>query len=244
MRTKPRTSSDSSALVEDLLRKQQKHESEVEGLGTRLCCQISTCNANEEIEVELRNLYQQERASVQEIATLRDDLAAKDKLIVELQNHNDAKLSHIRRLHAAISNLGLRYPLKHQTQDWGDLSDEYPAMLERIMGINFKLKELELEQDQSRDHEHDSEDDAISREVPSAPKPPSAVNGSKLSAKDKDKDHDAKRKKEQRKQSDAKQPSKVRSPSPTSSETSKANTSKSVRRKSRNVGNGSGFFFG
>lgn len=41
MRPKPGTSSDSSALVEDLLRKQQKHASEVDGLGTRRCYQTS-----------------------------------------------------------------------------------------------------------------------------------------------------------------------------------------------------------
>lgn len=191
----------------------------------------------------MTKLYQQERAFEQKIATLGHDLAAKDELIAELQNHNDAKLSHIRRLHAAISNLGLRHPMKHQTHDWDDLTDEFPAMLDRVKGINNKLKELELERDQLREQEHDPEEDTIATGAPSAPKLPSAVNGSKPSTKDKDKDHDAKKKKEHRRSSDGKQPSKVRSPSPTSSETSKANTSKSVRRKSRHVGNGSGFFF-
>jgi hypothetical protein len=189
-------------------------------------------------------LYQRERTFEEEIATLGDHLTAKGKSIVELQNRNDAKLSHIRRLHAAISNLGLRHPMQHQTYDWDDLTDELPHMLQRVGGINEKLKELELERDQSRDQEHDSEDDITAAGVPSAPKPPSAVNGSKLSTKDKDKDKDAKKKKEHRRSSDAKHSSKVRSPSPTSSETSKANTSKSVRSKSRSVGNGSGFFFG
>jgi hypothetical protein len=171
---------------------------------------------------------------------LRDEAAAKDQLVAELENHNDAKLYHIRRLHSAISNLGLRHPMKHQTQDWEDLTDELPAMVQWIENINMKLKELELERDKLNDREQDSEEDMVAGGVPSAPKPPSVVNGSKASTKDKDKD--GKKKREPRRASDPK-PSKVRSPSPASSEASKANTSKSVRRKSRSVNGGSGFFF-
>lgn len=191
-------------------------------------------------------MYDRERTFEQEIATLGAEVTTKDKLIGVLENHNDAKLYHIRRLHAAISNLGLRHPMTHQTHDWDDLVDELPAMVQRIENINLKLKELELERDRLKDQEHDSEEDMISGVMPSVPKPPSAVNGSKIPSreKEKDKEKDGKKKKEHRRSSDTKPPSKVRSPSPTSSEASKANTSKSVRRKSRTADTGSGFFFG
>ena len=234
-RPKHGTSSDSSTLVEDLLRKQQKHESEVEGLGIHHCYRTSTYNADLNIEDELHTLYRRER-------TFEEEIANRDKRIAELQAHNDAKLSHISRLHAAILNLGVRHPMRHQTYDWEDLTDELPTKIQWIENINRKLKELELEQDrlndQERDFDEEEEEEVDSRAVPSAPKPPSVVSGSKLPTKDKDKD--VKRRKEHRRTAGVKP---VRSPSPASSETSKANTSKSVRRKGRNVGNGSGFFF-
>jgi hypothetical protein len=193
-----------------------------------------------ETEIELHSLYARERTFEQEIATLGAELTAKDKLISGLEDHNDAKLSHIRRLHAAISNLGLRHPMNHQTHDWDDLTDELPAMVQRIENINLKLKELELERDRLKDQEHDSEEDMVPSVVPSVPKPPSAANGLKIPTREKDKDG----RKKHRRSTDAKIISKVRSPSPTSSEASKANTSKSVRRKSRSVNTGSGLFFG
>ena len=208
------------------------------------------CNTDVDTEVELHTLYDRERSFEQEIDTLGAEVTAKDKLISGLENHNDAKLYHIRRLHAAISNLGLRHPMTHQTHEWDDLTDELPAMVQRIENINLKLKELELERDRLKDQEHDSEEDIVPCGVPPAPKAPSAVVGSKLPArekdkeKDKEKDRDGKKKKEHRRSTDARTSSKVRSPSPTSSEASKANTSRSVRRKSRSVNTGSGFFFG
>ena len=137
--------------------------------------------------------------------------------------------------------------MAYTTQDWDELSDELPAMVQRIDKINITLKELELERDKRNDQECDSEEDWIHGQVPTVPKAPSAVTGPKSATKEKDKEKDKdgkKKKKEQRRSVDAKATSKIRSPSPTSSETSKANTSKSVRRKSRNLNTGSGFFFG
>lgn len=217
------TTSNSSALVEDLWRKQQDHESEVEAL-----------------EAELRELYSRERTFEQEIAALKADLAAKDSVISGLDNHDYAKLFHIRRLHAAISNLGLRHPMTHQTRDWDDLTVELPAMVERIENINLKLKELELERDARRDQELESEAETVLTMEPSARKPLSVGNASRPSAREKDRDKkkDATKMKEHGRPH-AKLPSKVRSPSPTAS-----NTSKSVRRNSRNFNTGSGFFFG
>jgi hypothetical protein len=188
-------------------------------------------------ELEIQTLYRRERTFEDEILALRAELTAKNKSIDELQNHNDSKLSHIRRLHAAVSNLGLRHPMTHQTYDWDDLTDELPAMLQRTENINAKLKELELERDRINDEEQDSEDMAEGG-VPSAPKPPSAVNASKLPNRQKDKgrdkEKDAKRKtKENRRSADAKPYTKARSLSPPSSEASKANTSNSLRIKSR-----------
>lgn len=188
-------------------------------------------------ELEIQTLYRRERTFEDEILALRAELTAKNKVIDELQNHNDSKLSHIRRLHAAVSNLGLRHPMTHQTYDWDDLTDELPAMLQRTENINAKLKELELERDRINDEEQDSEDMAEGG-VPSAPKPPSAVNASKLPNRQKDKgsdkEKDAKRKtKENRRSADAKPYTKARSLSPPSSEASKANTSNSLRIKSR-----------
>jgi hypothetical protein len=130
--------------------------------------------------------------------------------------------------------------MNHQTHDWDDLTDELPAMVQRIENINLKLKELELERDRLKDQEHDSEQDMVPSVVPSVPKPPLAANGLKIPTREKDKDG----KRKHRRSTDDKTTSKVRSPSPTSSEASKANTSKSVRRKSRSVNTGSGFFSG
>ncbi|ERF72146.1 hypothetical protein EPUS_02937 [Endocarpon pusillum Z07020] len=217
------STSDSSAIVEDLLRKQENHESVVEAL-----------------EAELRTLYARE-------STFEQESLAMNQEIGELKNRNEAKLSHIRRLHAAIANLGLRHPMPYTTQDWEELSVELPAMVQRIEKINFTLKELELERDKRYDQECDSEEDSIHGQVPTVPKAPSAGTGPKSATKEKDREKDKdgdKKKKEQRRSVDAKATSKIRSPSPTSSETSKANTSKSVRRKSRHHHPGSGFFFG
>lgn len=199
-----------------------------------------------ETELELHTLYRRERAYEQEIGSLRAELTEKDKLISGLQNRDDAKLSQIRRLHAAISNLGLRHPMTHNTRAWDDLTHELPSMVQRIEDINLKLKELERERDQLKDQEYESEADTITDAVPSVLKTASAVNTSKLSSKDKDRDKDSKKKKEHRKSSDGKLSTitKLRSPSPTSSEASRANTSKSVRRKRRSVNSGTGFFSG
>jgi hypothetical protein len=188
--------------------------------------------------LEVQTLYRRERTFEDEILALRAELTAKDKFIDELQNHNDSKLSHIRRLHAAVSNLGLRHPMTHLTYDWDDLTDELPAMLQRTENINVKLKELELERDRINDGEQDSEEDMTAGGVPSAPKPPSAVNASKQPNRQKDKgrdkEKDAKRKtKENRRSADAKPYTKARSLSPASSEASKVNTSNPLRIKSR-----------
>lgn len=231
--------SDSSALVEDLLRKQENHQSVVEALGNSCYGQCWCCNANVGTEAELSTLYARESAFEQESLAMNQEIS-------ELKNHNDAKLYHIRRLHAAIANLGLRHAVAHTSQDWEELSDELPAMVQRIDQTNITLKKLELERDQRNEQECDSEEDSIHGQVPAVPKAPSAVTRPKAATKEKDKekDKDGKKKKEQRRSVDAKATSKIRSPSPTSSETSKANTSKSVRRKIRNVPTGSGFFFG
>jgi hypothetical protein len=193
-------------------------------------------------EVELHTLYGRERAFQEEIDSLRADSSTKDKLINGLENNNHAKLFHIRRLHAAIENLGLRHPMTHRTHDWDDLTDELPRMVQKIQNIDLKLKELELERDKLKDQEQDSEEDIVPAGLPSAPRPPSPVSGIKPSTS-KDSDKDAKKKKVHRRSSEAKPPPRIRSPSPTSSDTSKANTSKFVRRKSKNHNNGSGFFF-
>ena len=235
---KQESTSDSSALVEDLLRKQENHESEVEALGKICPGQRRCCNANVRAEDELRTQYARE-------STFEQEIVAKDQEISELKNHNDAKLSHIRRLHAAIANLGLRHAMAHTTHDWDELTDELPAMVQRIDKVNVTLKQLELERDERNDRELDSEEDLIPGRVPTVPKAPPAVTGPKSATKDKDKENDknGKKKKEHRSSTDAKATSKIRSPSPTSSETSKANTSKSMRRRSRNPNTGSGFFF-
>lgn len=194
-----------------------------------------------ETEAELHMLYERERTYDQEIATLGAEF---NRQISELQNHNDAKLSHIRCLHAAISNLGLRHPLKHQTHEWDDLTDELPSMVQRIENINIKLKELELERDRLKDQEDGCEDvisvGGTSVGGTSTHKPSPAANVYRPSAgdKDKDKNKDAKKMREHRRP-DPKPPVKVRNPSPTAS-----NTSKSVRRKTRTVNTGAGFFFG
>lgn len=230
-------SASDSALVEDLLRKQEHFESKVEELGTLCQGQCRCCNANVETEAELRDRYT--RAN-----TFEQEIDAKDQEINELKNNDDAKLSHIRRLHAAIANLGLRHPMAHTTQDWGELTDELPAMVQRIDKINITLKELELERDGRYDQERDSDEGSILDQVPAVPKAPSAVINPKSTTKDQNKERDRDgKKKEQRRSADAKATSKIRSPSPTSSETSKANTGKSVRRKSRNLNTGSSFIF-
>lgn len=129
----------------------------------------------------------------------------------------------------------------HQTHNWEDLSYELPFKLQWIQNINAKLKELELEQDKRNGQQHDSEEEEIySAAVPLAPMPP-AVSGSKLPAKSKDKD--AKRNREHRRTADGGPSVKFRSPSPASSETSRAHTSKSARGKSRTAGTGSGAYW-
>jgi hypothetical protein len=139
--------------------------------------------------------------------------------------------------------------MTYAMQDWDELSHELPTMVSKIDNINNKLKELELERDQINAQERESEDETVTGAVPSVPKPPSAVGASKptTSEKDKAKEQAGKKKKEHRRSSDAKtsSSSKVRSPSPTSSEASKANTGKTVRRQSKSFHHtGSGFFFG
>jgi hypothetical protein len=184
-------------------------------------------------EVELRTLYDNEKTYQRDI----DDL----------QYQNDAKLCHIRRLHVAISNLGVRHPMTYAMQDWDELCHELPTMVSKIDNINNKLKELELERDRIKAQEHESEEESVTGAVPSVPKPPPAVGTSKprSSEKDKAKEQAGKKKKEHRKSADGRTSSKVRSPSPTSSETSKANTGRTVRRPSKSVHHtGSGFFFG
>ncbi len=230
------SASNSSEIVEDLLRKQKDHDSEVEALGNIRRGQCHRYDANVRTETELRTLYDRK-------ITLEQEIVARDHEISELKHHDDAKLSHIRRLHAAIANLGLRHPMTHTINDWDELSHELPAMVHRIDKINITLKELELERDERKNQEPDSEEDSITGQMPTVPKAPPAVATHKSATKEKDKEKgDGKKKKEQRKSADAKATSKVRSPSPTSSETSKANTSKSVRRKSRALNTGSSFF--
>ena len=183
-------------------------------------------------EVELRTLYGNEENYKREIDNL--------------QYQNDAKLCHIRRLHVAISNLGVRHPMTYAMQDWDELCHELPTMVSKIDNINKKLKELELERDRMNAQEHESEEETVTGAVPSVPKPPSAVGASKptSSEKDKAKEQAGKKKKEHRKSADGRTSSKVRSPSPTSSEASKANTGRTVRRPSKSHHTGSGFFFG
>ena len=56
----------------------------------------------------------------------------------------EARLSHIKRLHEAITCLGLRLRRQHGLNSWEDLSSELPHMLDHIKGIDEQLKKLEI----------------------------------------------------------------------------------------------------
>ncbi len=63
---------------------------------------------------------------------------------LSLPKHDDEpKLQHIKRLHKAITSLGLRRPRAHGLDTWEELKGELPTMLDHIKGINQQLQETE-----------------------------------------------------------------------------------------------------
>ena len=55
----------------------------------------------------------------------------------------EAKLSHIKRLHEAITWLGLHPQRKHGLDSWEDLRSELPHMLDHIKGMDEQLKRVQ-----------------------------------------------------------------------------------------------------
>jgi len=89
---------------------------------------------------ELRSILDSKVKENEELKERMEELQGRMEVV---EANDQSKLHHIKRLHAAVTCLDMRHPLRHRLNSWEELTEELPQLIDRIESTNELLKHFE-----------------------------------------------------------------------------------------------------
>jgi hypothetical protein len=89
---------------------------------------------------ELRSILDSKVKENEELKERMEELQGRMEVV---EANDQSKLHHIKRLHAAVTGLGMIHPLRHRLNSWEELTEELPQLIDHIESTNELLKYFE-----------------------------------------------------------------------------------------------------